>query len=242
MPVQDDVYTIVEDDILRSRGARRVNPDWRPSASVRGPGAAGGAGPVVASSLSLFIPGAGQAWNGQRQLGLLIFLIQALAVSAHWAIAQRWSELVGICQLFGWSEWQVFRALALADVALVGVLLGGVYHAYRRAERDAGGFDGLAQPIASGLASMAVPGWGQLLNGQPGKALFFLSGLLGGLYVLGFSLLTPAVRLIEEADPTRLLMDRATSVAIGVLGAGVLLWVLAVYDAVLVAGYQRRMS
>jgi TM2 domain-containing membrane protein YozV len=242
MPVQDEVYTIVDEDILRSRGGRRVNPDWRPSASVRGPASGNGSGPAIASSLSLFIPGAGQAWNGQRQLGLLLFVIQALAASAHWAIGQRWEGIVEMAQLFGWSEWQLFRALALADVAIVGLLLGGIYHAWRRAEHDAGGYDATAQPVVSGLASVVVPGWGQLLNGQPGKALCFLSGLLGGLYVVGFTLMTPVVRLMEEADPTHLLLTRATTIAMGVLGAGVLLWILSVYDAVLVSVYRRRMS
>jgi TM2 domain-containing membrane protein YozV len=242
MPVQDDVYTIVEEDILRSRAGRRVNPDWRPSASVRGPVSGGGAGPVIAASLSMFVPGAGQAYNGQRQLGLLLFLFQGLAAAAHWAIGQRWSEIIGLVQLFGWSEWQLFRALALADVAIVAVLLGGIYHAWLRAEHDAGGYDATVQPVFSGLASLLVPGWGQFLNGQPGKALCFFSGLLGGLYVLGFTLLTPAARLMEEADPSHGLLTRATSIAMGVLGAGVLLWILSVYDAVLVSGYRRRMS
>jgi TM2 domain-containing membrane protein YozV len=240
MPVQDDVYTIVEPDVAPRRG--RVTPDWRPSASVRGPHAPEGSRPLIASSLSMFLPGAGQAYNGQRQLGLLLFLVQGMAAAAHWGVAQRWSDLVELGSLFGWNEWQIFRALAVADVVILLVFLVGVYQAYRRAEHDVGGYDGMNQPMVSGLASLLLPGWGQIMNGQVGKGLVFLSGLLGGLYVMGFLMLTPVVRLMDQADPTHELLSRATTLAIGVLSAGVLLWVLSVYDAVLVAGYRRQMS
>src|SRR5262249_31262165 len=154
----------------RRRKADRISPDWRPSASVRGP-SRGAAQPLVASSLSLFVAGAGQAYNGQGQLGLLFFLIQALGVSANWAIVNGWSSLVELGGLFGWNEWQLFRGLAILDAGFAVLMLTGIYQAYRRGERDAGGFDGLANPVVAGLASLLLPGWGQLVNAQAGKAL-----------------------------------------------------------------------
>jgi TM2 domain-containing membrane protein YozV len=245
MPVQEEIYTISDADVLtsdaRRRKSGRVLPDWRPSASVRGP-SGGAARPLVASSLSLFVSGAGQAYNGQGQLGLLFFLFQALGAAANWAIADQWTDLIELSALFGWNEWQLFRGLILIDAGFVSVILAGIFQAYRRAERDTGGFDGLANPLVSGMASLLLPGWGQLVNAQVGKALVFLSGLLAGGGVLALLTLTPLVRILGDVDPSGLLSSNAGTAAIGVLGASAMLWVLSVYDAVLVAGYRRRMS
>ncbi|MGH9869947.1 MAG: hypothetical protein ACREAA_17510 [Candidatus Polarisedimenticolia bacterium] len=244
MPVQDDVYTISEQDVLRSlEGSRRkrVSPDWRPSTSVRGP-AAGQARPLVASTLSLLISGSGQAYNGQGQLGLLFFVMQAFAGAAHWAVIQRWSDVVEMGVLFGWSEWQLFRAGVAIDAVFLLLLLANVYQAYRRAEKDAGGFDGLGNPAVSGLASMLIPGWGQLANAQAGKAMVFLFGILAGAATVAILALSPFLRLLSEVDPNGAMTLTATRASIAIMGTAAVLWVLSVYDAVLVASHQRRMN
>src|SRR5690349_13785364 len=90
MSPQDDVYVIQEDELLDSvkrlersaakagnSGLRGLDATLR-SVGRRPRGAGAGAG--VASSLSLFLCGAGQVANGQWKLGLLLFLTEALAV------------------------------------------------------------------------------------------------------------------------------------------------------------------
>ncbi|HKY31990.1 MAG TPA: hypothetical protein VJV23_05590 [Candidatus Polarisedimenticolia bacterium] len=251
MPVQDDVYTISDEDVLRSLqdaaqrrrrpAATRVDPDDRPSSSVRGH-VTGGGRPLVSSTLSLFVCGAGQAYNGQGKLGLLLFLTELFAISAHWALAGLWSDVRELASLFGWTEWQLVRGLAIVDFMLIFLVLFGVHQAYRRAEADHGEFDGLANPVLSGLASMMLPGWGQLINAQAGKAMVFLFSLLAGLFTAGLMLLTPFPRLLAEAGASDSIASHAEPALAAVLGTAGIMWVLGVYDAVLVAGYRRRMS
>src|SRR5262245_65867686 len=77
MQRNDTVYTITDQDIAAATeemtGRRGLRPDRRPSASMRGSGA-GGANVLTAATLSMFFCGAGQIYNRQNQLGVLMLL------------------------------------------------------------------------------------------------------------------------------------------------------------------------
>jgi hypothetical protein len=249
MPQQEDVYTITEQDILASIGreetARRtghseIRPDRTPSPSMRAR-ESGGAAAFAASSLSIFICGAGQIFNRQGKLGALLFLSQAFGWAANWAVVQLWPTLVELGDLFGVTEWRLLLAVAAADFLLILLTLGSVYQAYRHADAESGGLEGTGNPLLSGLASLLMPGWGQLANAQAGKAVVFLFSLLAGVYVVVVMRLTPFLRLLDLMDPSHLLAPNVTASAAAVLGVASVMWVLSVYDAMLVAGFQRRM-
>lgn len=250
----DEVYTIDEHDVLESlredldrrrKPARNSERGGTDSATARAsPRRAAGIGsetrPLVAGTMSLFLLGAGQLYNRQLQLGLLFFLTEALAVSAHWALGRAWNELVALGDLFGVTEWGLFLGVASADLLFLLLVLGGVLQAYRQAERDVGSFEGAGGPMAAGLASFVIPGWGQLVNGQLGKALVFLFALLSGAYVATMLMFSPFMTLLEQVRPGGEAARQAGTVAVGILGAAGIMWMLSVYDAVLVAGYRRR--
>src|SRR5258705_1753514 len=96
MSQKDDCYIIEEDDLLEpvrrlQRGSTKAGGSLRGldatvRASRRGSGGRGGSGAPLASSLSLFICGAGQVANGQLKLGLLLFLTEVLALAGHWCV------------------------------------------------------------------------------------------------------------------------------------------------------------
>jgi hypothetical protein len=96
------------------------------------------------------------------------------------------------------------------------------------------------RPWLSGLASVLVPGWGQLLNGQLRKGLFFLFAFVTQVWVMTYYLLTPLYRLASDLDPNQLVLRNVIQAGKAVLGITAVLWLLSAYDAVLVARYTRN--
>jgi hypothetical protein len=246
MGQQGDYYIIEEDDLLErvrrgassktggalrsigssNRDATRV--DYRSRGKSRAP---------LASSLSLFICGAGQAYNGQVKLGLLLFLSEVLAVVGHWAVIKIWPTLKDLAYILALSEQELFLGLAALDFLLIFFLLYNVAQAYHEGENRGGRFQGLGMPLVSGLASLLVPGWGQLLNAQVGKALFFLFCLLGELYAATLFVLTYFFDLFPQLGVEALLRDRGDVVGLSFFFCTTMIWVLSVYDAYLVGRY-----
>ncbi|HEY3175424.1 MAG TPA: hypothetical protein VGK94_06630 [Candidatus Polarisedimenticolia bacterium] len=250
MAHQEDVYTITDQDILASIGreesARRagragIRPDRTPSPSML-PRQAGGAAPFSASTISLFVCGAGQMYNGQGKLGVLLLLTQVLGLCFNWAVTQLWPGLVELGDIFGVNEWRLLLAIAAVDFLMIVMMLSSVHQAYRRAEAESGGFQGIGNPVVAGLASLVLPGWGQLANAQPGKAMAFLFSLFAGAFTVVLLRLTPFLRLLEPIDVGHVLMPRVTAAAAAILGLAGVMWILSVYDAMLVAGFRRRMD
>lgn len=252
MPTRDDVYTISADDITesaedliqaatghRSPGAGRFSRSPRGFAGAAATRAHGGLAmsaraskrPVVASTLSLFLCGAGQLYNRQVQLGLLFFLTEALFVAGHWSARRMWPAVCDFAAIFGVGETQLCIGAAAADGLMILIAAWSVYQAYYCAERTYGYFDGFGSPIASGLGSMLVPGWGQVLNAQVGKGMLFLVFLHATVLALAYTLLSPL---------SGFLMPNAPFV-LGLIVVAGMTWVLSVYDAVLVAGFRRHL-
>jgi hypothetical protein len=195
----------------------------------------------VAAMLSLVVCGAGQLFNGQRKLGALLFLAEVLALASHWALFQAWASVVELGELFGIAEPQLFVTVAAADALMILVMLFSVGHAYHMAEKTAFLFDGIRIPAVSAAASALVPGTGQILNGQPGKALFFFFCLLTGIYGSVLATAFPITRNLLDLSVGQILA-RADVLALlaGGFVAG-LLWMTSIYDAFLVARYKREL-
>jgi hypothetical protein len=100
-------------------------------------------------------------------------------------------------------------------------------------------FEGFRQPVLAAMASLILPGWGQLLNAQLGKALFFLFCVLTDAYLVALMLLTPFFRYATEIRLDRLPTEPATLVGLGAVLSGALFWILSIYDGFLVARYRR---
>ncbi len=251
MPQKDDVYTITDANTLSTVPAGMTR--GRSSAS-RDSGSWGGDGtrsrhyrvsssrPPKASSMSLFLWGTGQMYNEQRELGCLLLLTQGLAVAGHWCLAMIWPSICAMVEYLGVTEWHLLLTVAGLDLGLIFLLVTNVYHAYHRAEGEDGAYDGCEIPLLSGFASLVVPGWGQLLNAQPGKAMVFLFSLCAGLGTAALMMLTPFLDLLSSMDQQGILRQKADIGALALLGIAGTMWVLSVYDAVVIARCQRRMG
>lgn len=192
------------------------------------------------SSLSLFVWGSGQWVNGDRDLAILLFLWQVSIVAVHYFVIAMWGPIRRMAHVFFIEEWEVLMGAAAIDFWLMFLMLFNVSQAYKSAERQRGRFVGLANPWLSGPASLLVPGWGQILNGQLKKGLFFLFGFLLQGYLLAYYLATPLYRIVSDLDPNQKLLREIINAGQIALGVTALLWLVSAYDAVLVARYTRN--
>jgi hypothetical protein len=133
-------------------------------------------------------------------------------------------------------ELPVIAVTSLTFLAMV-LHLTAVFHAQVRASS---GRDSTApHPIVAGLASLLLPGWGQLLSSHRRRAALFL----GSVWLLGVAwlLVTP----VGAHVLSRLSIVLPASLRDGwgpavLLSAPAVLWVIAVYDAAAGAAAERN--
>lgn len=255
-----EVFVITEDDILKPsslskrRGPKAVDAPY--DGAVTSPGDTptvaapararrrrGGKSPAIAASLSLWVWGLGQLYNGDTKLATLFFLCQAQVAAFHYMLYATWSRLRNFAEVFFVSEWELFLYVAAIDVCLLFFMMFNVAQAYRTAELGGRGgrYEGMHQPAVSGLASLIVPGWGQMLNGQLGKGMIFLTLFVMQGYLLGLYMLSPFYRVVLDLDPQQILLRKVITGGMVALFATAVAWVISAYDAVLVAFYTRRL-
>ena len=257
---QDEVFVITEEDILKpsgkgkgggpravaggkaARAAERSEPveetvaEGPVSARRRSPKS-----PAAASTLSLFVWGLGQLYNGDSRLAALFLLSELMILSFHYLLYMTWDRIKTFAHLFFVSEWELMLYASSIDFCVIFFLIYNVAQAYRGAEARGGRFDGLHRPLVSGLASLCVPGWGQLLNGQLGKAVFFLFSFFLQAYLVVLYRLSPFFRILADIEPQQILLSKAIKVGMGIMFVTALSWFISTYDAFLVARYTRRL-
>jgi hypothetical protein len=258
---QDEVFVITEDDILKPAdkgkskggGPRAVSSKAAKAAErlaeaeetvVERAAPARGRGrrnPAAASTLSLFVCGLGQLYNGDGRLAALFFFSEVLILAFHYFLFMTWDRIKSFAHLFFVSEWELMLYASSIDFCVIFFLIYNVAQAYRGAESRGGRFEGLHRPLASGLASLCIPGWGQLLNGQLGKGVFFLFSFLLQGYLITLYLMSPLFRILVDIEPQKLILDKAIKIGMGILFVTALSWLLSTYDAFIVARYTRRL-
>lgn len=130
--------------------------------------------PARAASLSLFLWGGGQLYNGQRAVADWLFLLQILFLGLLIVGGLNWRHLAGWLDLY-------FRLDRTGPALLILLFLWGAvgwvwgtFQAYQEADnRGPMPFAGKEREGIAALCSLAIPGWGQYLNGQPWKGAVF---------------------------------------------------------------------
>jgi hypothetical protein len=262
---QDEVFVITEDDILKpadkgkknggtartaSAPVRAAREDKagtveetvadRPAHAKRTRSRQGS--PAAASSLSLFVWGMGQLYNGDGKLATLFALSQLFVLAFHYMLYMTWERIRDFAHLFFISEWELMLYASSIDFCVVLLMIYNVAHAYRTAESQAGRYRGIRKPILSGMASLVIPGWGQMLNGQLWKGVFFLFSFLVAIYLVVMYLHSPFYRILAGLDPQRAFLHKARLTGQGILFATALCWVLSVYDAALVGRHTKELK
>jgi hypothetical protein len=261
---QDEVFVITEEDILKpgdkakgkgatkgasislAKPARSVDRSRESEETVtdRATPARGNRArrpsPAVSGSLSLFVWGLGQFNNGDSKLGALFLLGELLVVSFHYLLFMEWGVIRNFANIFFVSEWEMMLYASSIDFCLIFFMIYNVAQAYRGAEARGDRYEGIRVPVVSGIASMMIPGWGQMLNGQMGKAVVFLFSFLLQVYLLALYRLSPFFGVIADLNLEELSTKRVSQIGMVVLIVTILSWVLSAYDAFLVARYTKR--
>ena len=191
-------------------------------------------GSVLPASLSLFLPGSGQIVQGKVTLGVFFLVLTAFIGTLGWAVLVALDRLTGTLSLLGYPPAAAVWTLGVLYVAAALVHIGNVLStAPSSTDRGAS-----PHPVLAGAASLILPGWGQILNGNRMRAVLFLGSLwfVAALWILA---LPPAGPLMESVGfhlPPALKVLSAPLVR---RLAPALIWALAVYDSAVSATSRR---
>jgi len=190
---------------------------------------------AVARIAAPFFPGAGHLIRGDGLTGTFFLALTGLFAALAWACWDCLTRTVETLRLFGFP-----REFAIWPLPVLYVLAAATHlwslSSLESAHREAGE-GGRAHPLAAGIASLLLPGWGQMLHGHAGRAMAFFALLwtTGAAWVLASG---AATRTLIEAGfflPEKLRW--VTSPALLFTLPAVIV-VVAVYDAV--ASAKRR--
>jgi hypothetical protein len=188
--------------------------------------------PALALSLSLLLWGGGQFYNRQWKQGVLFLLLMA-----------NFYMFLGIAVLYRGYAAQLLeyvhitRSSALAALwicyftGLVIWMLNAVQAYYSTTRTLPGPFEGVRNPLLPFLCSLLMPGWGQFLNGQARKGMFFLCFGVAGLAALSAVLIIfPRLPALEPSK-ARLFLEGVLTASVIASPVLLLMWIVGVHDA-----------
>ena len=192
--------------------------------------------PAIAFSLSLLIWGAGQFYNRQKKLG---FLFLGLMIPFYLFLISMfffWNSLSATLQGFNINHTQILFG---GGILFLSGLLLWVANAFQAYHRTAKGrirpFRGVHTTFWPFICSCLFPGWGQFLNGQPLKGIFFIIFSLAGLSAITTFIFAPIVWPTLEFSVDRLFYENILSFALLITPLVALMWFINVYDAMTVS-------
>jgi TM2 domain-containing membrane protein YozV len=192
-----------------------------------------GKNPAVAATLSLLIWGMGQFYNRELKWGFLFILLMANFYGIPALVIVYWNFLSPYLETF-----QITRSGALMGTEvfwMTGLIfwVSNVLHAYYGADKNrTKPFEGINHPVLVTFCSFLIPGWGQLLNGQPKKAFIFLIFAAAGLAAVmvpgSIFFIWPMLVTIDD----RIAVEWMVVAAVVIFPIVQLMWLVGLYDAV----------
>jgi len=184
--------------------------------------------PAKAFSCSLLIWGSGQLYVGEKRPGMIYLAAMLIFIATFSALAFFWDSAARYA-----LEKPVFIA-AVMIYFLMGVvvwMVNVVDAYYRSAKLGAEPFLGVQRTLWPLSASLLFPGWGQFLNGQPKKGIFFLIFGAGGVCSVVILFMSRQIWPLLAADPERRLFENFLVVALAMIPVVFLMWMAAANDA-----------
>jgi len=100
--------------------------------------------------------------------------------------------------------------------------------------------NGIKMTLLPAVCSLLMPGWGQLLNGQTKKGLFFQLFAFTGFATLSFNLIIFLAWPILEASRSRLIIEWLFSISIILSPFIFMIWILNIFDAAKVSIHHAK--
>jgi hypothetical protein len=196
-----------------------------------------GVRPALAGSLSMFVPGLGLMVSGEIAWGLFYLSGVGFCAASLWAVLATLDSLVRTLRLLDVPREALTVAVSSLALSTIVLHLSAVLHA--QAEATSVREQPAPHPIVAGLASLAIPGWGQVLSSHRRRAALFLCGVW--FFGMAWILVTPTgSRLLQRLGHTLPAALRDGWGPAVMLAAPAVLWVIAVYDAAAGAVAERR--
>jgi hypothetical protein len=192
--------------------------------------------PALAFSLSIILWGGGQFYNGHWKEGAMFLLLMVNFIAYTIIGALFRNDLKPLLELLPISPSMGVSAILVLIFAGLCIWLYGARRAYRAATQQmAGRFEGVTAPLLPPFCSLLVPGWGQFLNGQSRKGLFFLFVACAGFFTAGA---IPGIFFLWESfEPSalRVCLEWALAGCLAFSPVLLLLWLCGVHDALKVS-------
>jgi TM2 domain-containing membrane protein YozV len=188
--------------------------------------------PSLAYSLSIIIWGCGQFYNRQWKLGILFLLFMINYYSFMSIIFMYWERITSTFESMNLDCAKVVLIFWFFYISGLIVWLFNAWQAYfESVNTNARSFKGTKIPLLSVVCSFLIPGWGQLLNGQPKKGLLFHVFALLSLSTLPLILIIFLVWPSLEASRSRLIIEWIFSISVILSPFIFMVWIVNIFDA-----------
>jgi TM2 domain-containing membrane protein YozV len=189
--------------------------------------------PALTFSFSLLVWGSGHMYIREYVPALIFMASMVFFYSVILASLFFWDSVILFVSGSNLSAAMFMAGAVVFLFAGLVLWLFNAVRAYYRAERMkwSGLFQGVDNAFWPLLCSLLFPGWGQFLNGQPKKGLFFL--LFGMMGILSVIFLSAAQSLwtVLFTHTDRFVFELCFTAALAVVPAFFLAWIVSAHDA-----------
>ncbi len=212
---------------------RRNDPfSERKQAASRHLSAASGKSPALSFSLSMVVWGSGDLYTGAYRHGsiflatMLFFYAPLFAMVFFRNAASLFVGQIGLPAAVLAAGSGIYLLAGL--VCWLANAVGAYYRTIRLRSEVFRGVDNGLWPLCG---SILFPGWGQFLNGQPKKGLFFLLGGVAGFSAAFVLAVTWFLWAQLEAAPAGLAFEICLVAASALFPVSLLMWICSAYDS-----------
>lgn len=188
--------------------------------------------PALAYSLSLIIWGCGQLYNRRWKSGIPLLLFMIIFYSSMSMIIIYWTTIVNFSESINISR---SETLLTCGFFYISGLLTWHFNsclAYLTTIKiNDNSPEGVKSILLPTVCSLLIPGWGQFLNGQPKKGIFFQIFSFSGFIALPAILIVFLTWPTLEASQDRLIVEWIFTISIIFTPFILMMWLFSIYDA-----------
>ncbi|MCK5426839.1 MAG: hypothetical protein KAJ34_04020 [Thermodesulfovibrionia bacterium] len=188
--------------------------------------------PALAYSLSLLIWGGGQFYNRQWKFGIVFLTLMILFYLFMSINIIFWEPITTFFKSFYVNSSETLLICGFFYISGLMIWHFSALQAYVRALKiNPLSFKGIGSTVLPVVCSLLMPGWGQFLNGQTKKGLFYQMFTLAGFAIF------PAIIVIFlmwpslEASRARLILEWISTLCIIFTPFILIIWLFSVFDA-----------
>ena len=188
--------------------------------------------PFLSFSLSIIVWGSGQFYNRQIRLGILYFLFMInfylfmSIITIYWGFIKSSFKTIYID---GSGTILIFGIFYLAGIIVWHLNAWQAY--FKSTSINEQSLKGVRMKLLPVMCSLIIPGWGQLLNGQTKKGVFFQVFSITAIAILSFILIILLVWPTLESSQSRLIVEWIFTISVILSPFILVIWIVNIFDA-----------